>query len=71
MALIRTFQYIQLPDPYNWFQWVAKISKYSYNFLLSYLAYSQIWLNILVDDCHFGYFTKLGRKKKNLAKGDP
>jgi hypothetical protein len=32
-------------------------------FLLSYLVCSQIWLNCLLDDCHFNYIRK--RKKKN------
>jgi hypothetical protein len=27
-------------------------------FLLSYLVYSQIWLNCFLDDHHFGYITK-------------
>jgi hypothetical protein len=30
--------------------------------LLSHLVYSQIWLNLLVDDCKFGYITKLAKK---------
>jgi len=29
------------------------------NFLLFYLSYSQIWLNLLIDDCQFGYIRKL------------
>jgi hypothetical protein len=33
------------------------------NFLLSYLVYSQIWLNLHVGDVQFGYITKL--KKRN------
>jgi len=37
-------------------------------FLLSYLVYSQIWLNLLMDDHHqFGYITKLKKKQKTLA----
>lgn len=27
------------------------------NFFLSYLFISQIWLNYLIDDCHFSYMT--------------
>jgi hypothetical protein len=33
--------------------------------LLSYLACSQIWLNLPVDHCHFGYNSAL--PKKNTA----
>ncbi len=33
------------------------------SFLLSYLLYSQIWLNFLVDDHQFGYITKLNKTK--------
>jgi hypothetical protein len=29
-----------------------------FTFLLSYLVYSQIWLNYFLDDHHFGYITK-------------
>ncbi len=25
---------------------------------ISYLVYSQIWLNLSMDDCHFGYNKK-------------
>jgi hypothetical protein len=42
----------------------VKIQKDSSSFLLSYLAYSQIWLYLLADDCQFGYITKL--KEKDL-----
>ncbi len=28
-----------------------------------YLIYSKFWLNILLDDCQFGYITKLKKKK--------
>jgi hypothetical protein len=31
-----------------------KYTKDSGFFLLSHLVYSQIWLNLLVDDCQFG-----------------
>jgi 1,2-phenylacetyl-CoA epoxidase catalytic subunit len=31
--------------------------------LLSYLACSQIWLNLLVDHCHFGYITNATEKE--------
>ncbi len=29
---------------------------------LSYLVYNQIWLNLLMDDFHFGYTAKFGKK---------
>jgi hypothetical protein len=35
-------------------------------FVLSYVAFSQIWLNLTTDDCHLGYITKLRGKKKSL-----
>ncbi len=53
----------KLPDFYNKFQHVAKNIKGFFFFLLSYLIHSQIWLNCLMDDHHFSYFTKL--KKTN------
>jgi hypothetical protein len=28
------------------------------------IIYNQIWLNLPMDDCHFGYTTKLTQKKK-------
>jgi 1,2-phenylacetyl-CoA epoxidase catalytic subunit len=31
--------------------------------LLSYLACSHIWLNLLVDHCHFGYITNATKKE--------
>ncbi len=37
-----------------------RIEKDSGFFLLSYILCSQIWLNHLMDDCHFSYITKLG-----------
>ncbi len=43
---------------------VAKNIKRLFFPLLSYLIHSQIWLNCLVDDCHYNYFTKL-KKEKN------
>ncbi len=30
-----------------------------------YLVHSQIWLNLLIDDGHFDYITKLTPKKHN------
>jgi uncharacterized membrane protein len=30
-------------------------------------VYSQIWLNIIVDACQFGYITKLGKKEKEKS----
>jgi hypothetical protein len=32
--------------------------------LLSYLACSQIWLNLHADHCHFEYNTKLPKRKE-------
>jgi hypothetical protein len=29
------------------------------------IIYNQIWLNLPMYDCHFGYITKLIPKKKN------
>jgi hypothetical protein len=46
----------------HWFQQVAKIFKKFLIFILSYLVFSQIWLNLLVDHL-FRYNTKLGGKK--------
>jgi hypothetical protein len=37
--------------------------------VLPYLASSQIWPNIFVDHCHFGYITKLNPKKKKKRVG--
>jgi hypothetical protein len=42
---------------------VAKYRRICVKILLSYLAYSQIWLNLLVDHHHFGSITKLAQKK--------
>jgi hypothetical protein len=36
-----------------------KIHKDVQQILLSYLACSHIWLNLPMDDCHFGYITNL------------
>jgi hypothetical protein len=36
--------------------------------LLSYLACGQNWLNLPVDHHHFGYNTKLGKKKKKTER---
>jgi hypothetical protein len=45
------------------FQYLAKsIEGYIFK-KLSYLAYSQIWLNLLMDDYHFGYIAKFSKKK--------
>jgi hypothetical protein len=41
-------------------QW-PKLQKDVLKILLSFLACSQIWLNLLMDDCHFGYITKLSK----------
>ncbi len=40
-----------------------KKKKKIFKFLLHILLLSQICLNKLMDDCHLGYITKLGRKK--------
>ncbi len=42
--------------------YVAKNVKDSLKHLLSFLDYSQIWLILLVNDCQFGYVTKLEKK---------
>jgi hypothetical protein len=44
--------------------WVlAKNVEDAETFLLSYpIIYSQIWLNCLLDDCHFSYVTKMKTK---------
>jgi hypothetical protein len=42
---------------------VAKKYRNMFFFILSYLACSQIWLNLRVDLRHFGYITKLTPKK--------
>ncbi len=34
-------------------------------FEVSYFAFSQIWLNLPMDDHHFGYITKFDKKKDN------
>ncbi len=39
-------------------------------FLLSYLVYSQTWLNLLLDNCQRGNITKLGRNKKTWGRHD-
>jgi hypothetical protein len=40
-----------------------------FEILLSYLACScQIWLNLHMDDCHFGHITKSTPKKKKKTK---
>jgi hypothetical protein len=43
---------------------VAKNIEGCFKILVSYLASSQIWLNLPVDHCHFGYSTKLPKTKK-------
>jgi hypothetical protein len=55
-----------LPDFYNSFQQVAKILKDSFSFFfkLSYLAYSQIWLNFVVGDHQFGYIREMKPKEE-------
>jgi len=47
----------------------SKFSSYFLNFgaqdfLLSYFGYCQIWLNILMDNCHWSNITKLRKKNK-------
>jgi hypothetical protein len=58
-ALLFKNKNLSLPDFYNKFQQVVKIEKDSEIFLLPHLVYSQIWLNLLVDDPQFGYTTQL------------
>jgi hypothetical protein len=45
--------------------WVPIVSqeyyRFWFSFLLSYLVCNQIWLNHLMNDCHFSYITKLKR----------
>ncbi len=43
--------------------------QYYFKILLPYLLYSQIWLSLPVDDCQFGYITKL-QKNTTLAGVD-
>jgi hypothetical protein len=31
--------------------------------IFSYMIYNQIWLNLVMDDGHFGYITKLTTQK--------
>lgn len=38
-----------------------------HNFLPSNLVYSQIWLNLGVNDCQFGYITKQEKKKTGIS----
>jgi hypothetical protein len=46
---------------------VAKKYRKMFFFILSYLASSQIWLNLLVDRRHFGYITKLTQKNSGIS----
>jgi hypothetical protein len=55
-----------LQDFNNGFQLPGKDSSI---FLVLYLICSQIWLNLLVNDCQFGYITKL--KKRTLVLFTP
>ncbi len=56
----------KLSDFYGNFQQVAKnIERFWVYFLLSYLVCSQIWLNHLMEYCHFSYVRKL--KKNSFA----
>jgi hypothetical protein len=55
-----------LQDFNNRFQLPGKDSS---NFQVLYLVYSQIWLNLLVKNCQFGYITKL--KKRTLVLFNP
>jgi len=57
-------------SPYycTWFMYVAKnIRRIFFKILLSYLACNQIWLNIIVDHCHFDYITQNWPQKKRLS----
>jgi hypothetical protein len=54
-------------DFYKWFKEVAKYKiKGCLIFEVSYFACSQIWLNLPMDDHHFGYITKFDQKKKTI-----
>jgi hypothetical protein len=43
-------------------QQVAKILIKENRFSLSHLVYSQIWLNLLLNDYQFGYITKFEKE---------
>jgi hypothetical protein len=60
--------FFQIVRVYDKVQYVSqKYRKILFVFLLSYLVCSQIWLNHLMDYCHFSYMTKL--KKKITVQG--
>ncbi len=57
------------PDFYTWFKQVAKnIEGCFFIFYFQCLACSQIWLNILVDHCRFGYNTKSSHPPQKQKK---
>jgi hypothetical protein len=57
----------KLPNFYDKFLQVAKnIEGFYFFFKNSYLVYSLIWPNHLMDDCHFCYITKLEKKNPNV-----
>ncbi len=44
--------------------WVAIILKDLNKFLTPQLVYNQMWLNILIDDCHFNNIAKINKTFK-------
>jgi len=64
--------FFQIANFYDKFNRQPKIFLKYIFFLLSYLVCSQIYLNHLMDDCHFNYITKLenleinGNSKKHI-----
>jgi hypothetical protein len=51
-------------DFYALFKQVVKNMEGCLNFFYFHIwAYSQIWLNLPMNDCHFGYITKLTKKR--------
>jgi hypothetical protein len=53
----------------TWFKYLGNNIYERLKNLLSFLACSQIWLNLPVDHSHFGYITKL-TPKETLPTGD-
>jgi hypothetical protein len=63
MPIIRLIINFLIPDFGTGFKLVAtNIEGFFYFFSISYLDCNQIWLNLPIDDRHFGYFTKLTPK---------
>jgi len=57
---------VKSPDFYTWFLMCSQNIKRWLSICISYLVYSQIGLNIIRDDCHFGYKQKFFKKKLEL-----